>query len=70
MQWKHRPVEEVILETKKEMWDKYPQLFVDTCPLPFPYLDYISPLIVQRCMVGRLEFFVTNLSIFTSDSYI
>ncbi|WMV08256.1 hypothetical protein MTR67_001641 [Solanum verrucosum] len=30
VQWKHRPVEEATWETKRDMGDKYPQLFVDS----------------------------------------
>ncbi|WMV37927.1 hypothetical protein MTR67_031312 [Solanum verrucosum] len=35
VQWKHRPVEESTLEIERDMQDKYPQLFADSCTTSF-----------------------------------
>ncbi|KAK4710921.1 hypothetical protein R3W88_005434 [Solanum pinnatisectum] len=35
VQWKHRPFEEATWETKRDMRDKYPQLFVESSTTPF-----------------------------------
>lgn len=35
VQWKHRPVEEATWETERDMWDKYPQLFIDSSTTSF-----------------------------------
>ena len=33
-QWKYPPVEKSTWEMEKDMWDKYPKLFVDTSTTP------------------------------------
>ena len=45
VQWKHRPIEEATQETKKDMQDKYSQLFVDSGTTQF-FLQLIFPKFV------------------------
>ncbi|KAH0745920.1 hypothetical protein KY285_007577 [Solanum tuberosum] len=35
VQWKHRPVEEATWEIERDMRDKYPQLFIESCTTSF-----------------------------------
>ena len=46
VQWKHNPVKEATFETKKDMRDTYPQLFVESGTTFFPFS--IFPKLITR----------------------
>ncbi|WMV30315.1 hypothetical protein MTR67_023700 [Solanum verrucosum] len=45
VQWKHRLIEETTWETEKDMRDKYPQLFDDSCTTPLLFYPVFSSLL-------------------------
>lgn len=54
VQLKHHQIKVSTWETKKDMWDKYPQLFEDTITLYIPLLNYFLYFIIWGSIMAKL----------------